>query len=847
MPLICPRCERVNSMEASYCWFDGESLAGAAGPVDAGKSAFPSAFVFPSGTKCRDFAEFLSGCDKHWDDAKKLLENDMLRNFFGGIGRMDLAQAAQEAANFPDRDRGLDQFLSRIPVPSATPPKLKVKPKSVQLGKCVPGKDGGFDLLLENAGSRIVFGSVSPDCDWLAATDKGEAKVFQFRESAKIPIRVQGKHLRTSSKPLEAIVHVESNAGTFEVKVVAQVPIVPFESEVLSGASSPREVAEYAKKHPKEAAGLFEEGLVVKWYAANGWTYPVKGPATSGLAAVQQFFEALGLSKPPKVNVDESPIQLRGKPGEMVKHKLQARTEEKRPIYATANSPVSWIVAKPAVSQQNVITLPLEVKIPDRVGETLEAKITVTANGNQQFRVPVVVTVDAEKGESTSASAIASVGTSKGSRKSAPPSSGPLTPAEEFGFAEPAVSSASPRSGRRRSRGSSFKAILHFMPLAMLGMIMCGLVAYDWFFIDTPRPPSPEVKGKSSDQPKDTGNSGSNAVVTDEKDIYPNFVGVPRYTIEDEPEERVGKAKLPPVKVDITHEPPAKNDAGAAKLSLDLKGSYEPGDFFNVTAKVIEPAGKQTLTLDLPAGLRLAEGAPTRNLPLPPASAKETSLEWKVRVIAAGSYAVRVTSSAGGTRTTNLTIKQGRTAGEFEIGLAGDFQPGKAFDISTKLVKAVPGEKLTLILPAGLTLTEGMETQAATPKAAPTWKVGIGQIGKYTIGVKSSVGLTLRKTLIVEPPGNPAGHLAFELIGDIKSGKEFSIKAQVTKSVPGQTLKLDLPEGLKLVEGDAKEFVPRNADPASVTWRVRVTGSGRLPVRIESSTGQICAKTITLN
>ena len=40
---------------------------------------------------------------------------------------------------------------------------------------------------------------------------------------------------------------------------------------------------------------------VQRWYALNGWTYPVSGPQVKGVAGVQQFFEGMGVSKPPPV------------------------------------------------------------------------------------------------------------------------------------------------------------------------------------------------------------------------------------------------------------------------------------------------------------------------------------------------------------------------------------------------------------------------------------------------------------------------------------------------------------------------------------------------------------------
>ena len=53
-----------------------------------------------------------------------------------------------------------------------------------------------------------------------------------------------------------------------------------------------------------------------KWFSDNGWTYPVLGPASTGLGAVQQFFEALGLVQPPKVEIRETEMRFAGKVGE---------------------------------------------------------------------------------------------------------------------------------------------------------------------------------------------------------------------------------------------------------------------------------------------------------------------------------------------------------------------------------------------------------------------------------------------------------------------------------------------------------------------------------------------------
>ena len=85
------------------------------GPVAVGAQAFAHPFVFPGGRQCRSFDELALACQEEWTAARDLLKQGYLENFFGGLGRVDLAMAAKEAAKFPDRDRGLDQLLDKLP------------------------------------------------------------------------------------------------------------------------------------------------------------------------------------------------------------------------------------------------------------------------------------------------------------------------------------------------------------------------------------------------------------------------------------------------------------------------------------------------------------------------------------------------------------------------------------------------------------------------------------------------------------------------------------------------------------------------------------------------------------
>ncbi len=132
------------------------------------------------------------------------------------------------------------------------------------------------------------------------------------------------------------------------------------------------------------------------------------------------------------------------------------------------------------------------------------------------------------------------------------------------------------------------------------------------------------------------------------------------------------------------------------------------------------------------------------------------------------------------------------------------------------------------------------------PGVPLAWKVKIAEAGKFLVGVKSTTGVTQRKTVVIEPPSDQAGRFNFDFSGDIRPGKEFTITAKVSDPLAGQTLTLALPKALQLAKGEVTQPVGSGKE-STVSWSVRVAESGRLPVRIESSTGLVRTKTITLS
>ena len=414
MSQTCRRCSRVNPPEAWYCYHDGASLDAAhAGPLAAGLQPFEYPFVFPSGRCCPNFDELVLACDDGWDRAKEMLGCGFLGGFLDGLGRPDLARAAQQSSKHPDLERGLDQLLQQLPCTARSPARLAVQPLEINLGQLTASVAPRFTLRLKNHGGGLLHGFITAEADWLVLGDSAGSpcKVFQFRHDFSLSVQVATKNLRASAKPIEGRLVVETNGGTALVLIRVEVPCQPFPLGVLAGATTPRELAKKAKASPKEAALLFDGGAVRQWYEANGWKYPIRGAAAPGLAGVQQFFETLGLAKPPRVVSGERSVQLIGEPGAALQHILHLQAVEKKYIFAEARSTVDWLkIGGTTVSGQQGRVLLRVPRVPTLPGHRLHGFVQVTANGGQRLTVEVHLTVAGERAARTDAERIPVVG-----------------------------------------------------------------------------------------------------------------------------------------------------------------------------------------------------------------------------------------------------------------------------------------------------------------------------------------------------------------------------------------------------------------------------------------------------
>jgi len=167
---------------------------------------------------------------------------------------------------------------------------------------------------------------------------------------------------------------------------------------------------------------MLESGEVRRWFAANGWTYPVPGDTARGVGAVQQFFECLGLSKPPPLALSEGQLTYACAnpgvfPGEVTLRqvlpvkvtcpKCRTPNEAGKPqcqscggrlpdprkwVYAQIESDAPWLrVLTPSVTGPLQAAIRFEVDA-DQLAESrlYKANLQVRANAGQRLTLPVL-------------------------------------------------------------------------------------------------------------------------------------------------------------------------------------------------------------------------------------------------------------------------------------------------------------------------------------------------------------------------------------------------------------------------------------------------------------------------
>jgi len=124
---------------------------------------------------------------------------------------------------------------------------------------------------------------------------------------------------------------------------------------------------------------------------------------------------------------------------------------------------------------------------------------------------------------------------------------------------------------------------------------------------------------------------------------------------------------------------------------MALVPPFAPGKAFTVTATVTDPLPDQTLTLVLPADLRLVEGTAVTTVPRPVGPTSQVA--WKVMVDKPGTFPIRVQSSSGLIlkKTIKIEPRDEAGGGTFVLKHSGEIAPGKEFTLRAEVTSPVPG------------------------------------------------------------------------------------------------------------------------------------------------------------
>src|SRR5207249_2698887 len=155
-------------------------------------------------------------------------------------------------------------------------------------------------------------------------------------------------------------------------------------------------------------------------------------------------------------------ITLQGEPGARLPVAIEVSTQEKRPVWAHASSNVPWLEVSRAKFNGKTATISMSVPtVPNRPGETLEGELTVIANGNQRWNVPVRLEI---------------AGAAAAFDFTAEPAPPPRTKATPELPPLPVKRSPPPPPSRRRA--PSTPLWLHIIPAVLLGLAVLGVVGF---------------------------------------------------------------------------------------------------------------------------------------------------------------------------------------------------------------------------------------------------------------------------------------------------------------------------------------------------------------------------------
>ncbi len=241
--------------------------------------------------------------------------------------------------------------------------------------------------------------------------------------------------------------------------------------------------------------------------------------------------------------------------------------------------------------------------------------------------------------------------------------------------------------------------------------------------------------------------------------------------------------------------------------SVSVTGRAVPGGLVRVTATVLKPKGGMTATLAVPKGASLeTKGGETQAV----AGGKAAQPSWLVRLddSAAGQLKFTVrTSDPAAEQSATATVAPPTTA-LGDVRVDGQAVGGGVLRVTAQVVYPKAGHKLTLSLPAGLTLAkdETAEKPLADGRVAQlSWLVAVAPTatGKASLTVKLTPGTEAATRAVDIQPAKPILEVRRADEAAVSPGKPFWVVARVFHSPGTTSATVTLPKGMKLADGHA--------------------------------------------
>jgi hypothetical protein len=545
------------------------------------------------------------------------------------------------------------------------------------------------------------------------------------------------------------------------------------------------------------------------------------------------------------------------------------RTLEDRAVFALAHADQPWLMVECAPPRGRAAAVWFIVdQVPDRPGETLEARVTVRSNGNQRFVVPVYLTV---------------AGARRPSAVAAPPvpvyAAVPIPPHPAEVVPPVADLDSAAEGDDRGSRPGRFR---HLLPAGVLALVLLGMFVRDSLYRGKP---PPVVEGE-----------GTPALVDPLPRVTPGF----HDSVESDPDRRF--LPVPTMRFGlVTHDP--KDPNKVQRLTYDPRGvsnntcmridgteylfGLEPGRWVErQTPLGKDPAGRErqgftsVWTYDrekvfVTQAVEVVPGQVSRLLDTCLVRytvenrdnvAHRVGLRFLLDTFIGGNDGVPFTlPGSPGLCDTQREFNTPDQVPDFIQALEHEdlAHPGTIANLQLKLGGRVePPARVTLGAWPNRTLRDRLrdrrfdqhmtlwDVPVVSMKTLPTYDSAVVMYWperELTPGEKRELGFAYGLGTVAS--GEGGGKLGLTVGGRFTVGSEFTVTAYVTNPTPGQRLTLRVPDGLQL-QGDADQAVPAAANASSrnspVTWKVRAARVGRYTLRVESSTGGSQSQAVTV-